>query len=548
VASASRGIDDVSPDRYQTIGVLAVAATLVLLLACLNLANLVLARRAVRQREISIRLSMGATAGRLVRQLLVESAVLAVLGGALGVLLALGANSLLPAGIGRFPPLDSRALLFAAATTAAAGIAIGLMPAVRLVRHDLAAYGEGPRSAGRANFAQLLVVAQVALSMLLLVGAGLFERTVDHLRHVDVGFQTDRLLLVNVSPPLNSYDRARVLRLYARLVDRLTRVPGVARATLSRPAPLSGVVVTTPLVVDRRPRPAEGPYGRAKVRRIHWMMVDPNFFDTWGIPVVAGRAFNAGDAADAPEVVVVNEAAARELFPGDSAIGHRMGDAPGASTDGAIVGVVGDARYDSLRDLTPPTVYVPYAQDMARWGGPQPVTIELRTVDDPMAIAAAVRDAARGVDPNVPVAVSTERGQMALRSAREELFAGACRLAGAVALLLATVGLSGLISYRVVRQRREIGIRIALGAWRDDVVRMVIGDALTLVGIGITIGLVCVAMMGRFVAGLLFDVAPTDLANVLTAVAVMVTLSVTASYLPARRAARVDAMIQLRCE
>jgi hypothetical protein len=277
-------------------------------------------------------------------------------------------------------------------------------------------------------------------------------------------------------------------------------------------------------------------------------MVDPNFFDTWAIPVVAGRAFSSTDVADAPRVVMINETAARELFPGVSAMGHRMSDSPGASGNGTVVGVVGDARYDSLRDPAPPTMYVPYAQEMSRWGGPQPVTIELRTAGNPTAVAAAVRDAAHNVDPDVPVGVSTERQQMALRSAREELFAGACTSAGVMALLLASLGLFALISYRVVRQGREIGIRIALGAWRDDVVRMVIGEALTLVGIGVAIGLVCVTTMGRFVDGVLFDVAPTDVASVLTAVGVMGVLAVAASYLPARRASRVDAMVQLRCE
>jgi predicted permease len=548
VASASRGIDDVSPDRYQTVGILAIVAALVLLLACVNLANLLLARAAVRRRELWIRLSMGATAGRLVRQLLVESALLALLGGALGVLLALRANSLLPAGIGRFPPLDSRALLFAAATTAAAAIAIGVMPAVRLVRQDLAADADERWRSGRARFAQALVVAQVALSIVLLVGAGLFQRTVDHLQHVDVGFESSRLLLVNVSPPLNSYDRTRVLKLYARLIDRLTRVPGVVRATLSRPAPLSGAVVTAPLIVDGHTPSADGRSDRGEARRIRWMMVDPNFFETWDIPVVAGRAFTSTDVADAPQVVIVNEAAARNLFPGDSAIGHRMSDSPGASGTGSVVGVVADARYDSLREPAPPTMYVPYAQEMARWGGPQPVTFALRTAGGPTTVAAAVRDAARNVDPDVPVGVSTEPQQIALRSAREQMFAGAYTSAGAIAVLLATIGLFGLISYRVVRQGREIGIRIALGAWRDDVVRMVIGESLTLVGVGIVIGLVCVVTMGPFVDGLLFDVAPTDAGSVVTAVAVMIVLAVAASYLPARRASRVDAMVQLRCE
>ncbi len=548
VTSARHGIDDVNPDRYQIVGLLAVVVTLVLLLVCVNLANLLLARGAVRRREIQIRLSMGATAGRLVRQLLVESACVALLAGACGVLLASRANDLLPAGIGRFPPVDWRALVFAAVTSAAAVIAIGLIPAVIVVRQDLAGNADRRWRSGRANLARTLVVAQVALSMVLLVGAGLFLRTVDNLQHVDVGFDANRLLLVNVNPPVNTYDRTRILRLYARLLDRLTRVPGVERAALSRPAPLSGPLVTTPLVIDRR-GPAVSPHvDRAAARRVRWMMVDSNFFETWGISVVSGRAFSRSDAADASQVVMINEAAARELFPGDSPIGRRVGPSYEFSSEDEIVGVVTDVSYDSLRDAAPPTVYVPYAQEMARWGGPQPVTIALRTAVDPMTVAAAVREAARNIDPDVPIGISTEQEQIGLRAAREKLFAGACTLCGGIALALASVGLFGLISYSVVRRSKEIGIRLALGAWRTDVVRMVIGDSLALVGVGIGIGAVFVLVCRRFVAALLFNVAPTDPASLAAAVAVMIVLAVLASYLPARRASRVDAMVQLRCE
>jgi hypothetical protein len=278
------------------------------------------------------------------------------------------------------------------------------------------------------------------------------------------------------------------------------------------------------------------------------MMVDPHFFVTWGIPLLAGRAFTLSDAADAPQVVMVNEAAARELFPGDSPIGRRVGSSYESSGEDEIVGVVSDVSYESVRDIAPPTVYVPYAQEMARWGGPHPVTIALRTAADPMTIAAAVRDAARNVDPNVPVGISTERERIGLRSAREKLFAGAYALSGGIALALASIGLFGLISYSVVRRGKEIGIRLALGAWRADVVRMVIGESLALVSVGVAIGVVFVLLVRRVVAGLLFDVVPTDPASMAGAVAVMIVLAVLASYLPARRASRVDTMVQLRCE
>ena len=270
-----------------------------------------------------------------------------------------------------------------------------------------------------------LVVAQVALSMVLLVNAGLLQRTVEHLQHVDVGFEASRLLLVNVSPPLNSYDRTRVLQLYARLVDRLTRVPGVVRATLSRPAPLSGAVVTAPFIVDGRIPPDDGRADRVSLRRIRWMMVDPNFFDTWGIPVVAGRAFTSTDVADAPPVVIVNEAAAREMFPGDSAIGHRMSDSPGASGTGRSSASSAMPDTTAFETRTADDVCAVRAGNgsLGRTAAGDHRTADSRRSDGGRRCCAATPRATS--IPMCPSPCQQSGSRWPVRSAREELFAGA---------------------------------------------------------------------------------------------------------------------------
>lgn len=542
IAPGSRGIYDVPADTYRSITLLSVVVALVLLIVCANVANLLLSRAAARRREISVRLSLGATRGRLIRQLLTESVLLASIGGALGILVAYWGRQLLPGNLAQATPLDWRVLGFVGGLTLATGIVFGMAPAWHSSGLNVgAALKEGRRavSGGRSRLGKSLVVGQVAISLVLLVAAGLFLRTVRNLRHVDMGFDTHNLLLVPVNPGLNRYDQARITRLYSEMLDRLPYVPGAQAATLSTPALLTGSLSRTSLFIQGR----SGPRDR---NSINLMTVAPNFFETMGIPHVAGRAFTAHDDRNAPRVVVINEAAARNYFPRESPLGRRVGSTFEASGDREIVGVVRDAKYNSVRDGASPTMYGSYLQarrlDVT-------TTFELRTAADPTTVVPAVREAIRQIDPDLAILnVSTQTDQIERRFAQEKVFAQAYALFGGLALALAAIGLFGLMSYSVARRTNEIGIRMALGAERGDVVGMVMRESLLLVVVGVAIGTAIAIGAGRFVASLLFDLAPTDPTTMTLAVGLMVAISALAGYLPARTASRVDPMVALREE
>jgi predicted permease len=376
----------------------------------------------------------------------------------------------------------------------------------------------------------------VAISLVLLVGAGLFLRTVQNLRHVDVGFDPQNLVLFRVTPQLNRYDEARTAALYKELLERLAAVPGVRGAAMSQPALLSGSVNSTGIFVHGRTyAPGE------RDNSIHRVVVSPNFFDVMGIPLLAGRGFSDADHDTAPKVVVINDAAARKYFPGENPIGRRFGPSIETTGDLEIVGVLRDVKYNSVRDEVPPTMYVPYRQ--TRFGG---AVFEVRTASAPAGTIGAVREAVRQIDPNLPLQdVSTQIEQVERRFAQERLFAQAYSLFGALALLVAAVGLFGLMSYNVSRRTNEIGIRMALGAQRGDVLRLVMRESMVLVAIGIAIGLGIAVGTSRFVATLLYNLAPTDTASMAVAIAVMAVVSAVAGFIPARRASKVDPMVAL---
>jgi predicted permease len=369
----------------------------------------------------------------------------------------------------------------------------------------------------------------------------LFLRTLDNLQHVDVGFNPQNLLLFRVNPALNRYDAAQMPMLYRGLLDRLAAVPGARGVAMSQPALLSGSVNSTGIFVHGRTYPV----GRRDLDNdINRLVISPNFFDVMQIPVIAGRALTERDDASAPKVVVINEAAARKYFPRQNPVGQHFGSSPESTGDLEIVGVLRDAKYNSVRDPAPPTMYVPYRQ--ARLGS---AVFELRTAALPTAAVGAVREAVRQIDPNLPVTnVSTQLEQIDERFAQERLFAQAYALFGALALVLASIGLFGLMSYSVSRRTNEIGIRMALGARRADVLRLVMRESMSLVAIGVVAGIVIAAVGSRLVATLLFEVPATDLATMSAAIGVMALVAAFAGYLPARRASRVDPMVALRYE
>lgn len=544
VEPGGRGVYDVNTNELRSVVILSVVVGLVLLIVCANVANLLLSRATTRQRELSVRLALGATRQRLIRQLLTESLLLASIGGALGVLVAYWGRQALPGARTEMASLDWRILAFVLLVTGITGIVFGIAPALRGTGTPVnAALKEASRNVmgPRSVLGKSLLIVQVAISLVLLVGAGLFLRTLTNLRHVDVGFNPQNLLLFRVTPQLNRYDETHIATLYREMMERLGTVPGVRGVALSQPALLSGSVSSTSIFVQGRVYPVTREDLDNTINRL---IVSPGFFDVMQIAVLAGRGFTERDDANAPKVVVINQTAARKYFPDRSPIGQRFGTSVETAGQFEIVGVLRDVKYNSVRDAVPPTMYVPYRQ--GRLGN---AVFEVRTAVDPTSVMGGIREAVRQIDPNVPLMdVSTQIEQVERRFAQEKVFAQAYTLFGSLALLLASVGLFGLMSYNVARRTNEIGIRMALGAQRQDVLRLVIGESLVLVAIGVVVGLGVAIAASGLVEKLLFGVPPTDVPAMLLATGLLVLVSALAGYLPARRASRVDPMVALRYE
>ena len=533
---------------------------LVLLIACANVANLLLARAAGRQREIAVRLALGARRRRLVRQLLTESVLLAATGGALGVLLAFWIkDGLMSVGDwgGRFmgaldPRLDLRVLGFTAALSLLTGLLFGLAPALRATKVDLTpALKESARGAGapaRTWLSKSLVVAQVALSLLLLVGAGLFLRTLVNLRRVETGFNTRNLLLFGVDPGLVGYKGERLVALYRQMAERIESLPGVRSVTFSRNPLLShasssrdfylpGAAATA---ADGRPAPAGEVY-------VH--QVRENFLETMEIPLLAGRGLSERDDARSPRVAVVNQTFARKFFGGENPVGRRIAFDPQKPGEVEIVGLARDAKYTSQRAETPPTIYLPWLQELRSAGS---VVFEVRTAGEPGEAVAAIRRAVREVDAGLPLNnVKTQVEQADETLAMERLFAKLLGLFGLLAQVLAAIGLYGVLAWSVSRRTHEIGVRMALGAARGNVLRMVLGQGMRLTLAGVALGLAAAYALGRYLGslgGMLYGVEPTDPLTFGLIALSLSCVALVACYVPARRATKVDPMVALRYE
>src|SRR5262245_14171231 len=502
ISSGARGMYDAPPEDFRTVVILTIVVALLLLIVCANIANLLLSRAAVRMKEISVRLSVGATRRRLVKQLLTESLLLACIGGTLGLVVAAWGKELLPAQTAQ-SPLDWRVLLFTSALTLATGIVFGIAPAMRATRHDVnSGLKEGSRTVvgSRTLLGKWLVVVQVAVSLPLLIGAGLFLRTVQNLRAVNVGFDPQNIVLFRVNARLNRYDPPRISALYQQMVEGLKTVPGIKTASFSSAPLLSGSEADTNLIRQGHTEtPSSG-------NVIDQLTVSPDFFDTMGIPLIVGRNFTRRDDQDSPQVVLINQTAARKFFPNENPIGQRVGTSPEASSRFEIVGVVADAKYNSVRDSAPPTMYFAYFQ--------RPVAataFEVRTAGDPEQMIPKIRETIRQVDPNLPLmAITTQTEQINRRFANEWIFAQAYGLFGGIALLLTAIGLFGLMSYSVARRTNEVGIRMALGAQPLDVLRMIMRESLMMIILGLTFGLAVALAAVRFMETLLFDLSPVD--------------------------------------
>ena len=529
---------------------------LVLLIACANVANLLLVRASGRRKEIAVRLALGASRRRLIRQLLTESVLLATVGGALGVLFAVWIkNGLLVVSDwgGREmaaldPRLDLRVLFFTLGLSFLTGLIFGILPSLRATRLDLTPSlkdtANNSSAITRSWLSKSLVVVQVSVSVLLLISAGLLIRTLRNLQHVETGFNANNLLLFDVDPSMSGYKDERLTKLYEQMFTRLEAVPGVQAVTFSRMALLSFGARSSSMYVAG----VLGPDGKPKESEAKVHEVRENFLQTMEIPLLLGRGLTAQDDARAPQVAVVNQAFVKAHFPNENPIGKRFGFDSDKPDEIEIVGVARDAKYTSQRDPIEPTVYQPWKQSGSITSG----TVELRTTGNPTAYVAGVREAMREVDRNLPVSnVRTQLEQANQTLAMERMFAKLLTLFGGIAQTLAAVGLYGVMAFTVAQRTREIGIRMALGANRGNVLRMVLrqGMALTLVGVAAGLGgAYALTKYLESLTGLLFGVEARDPLTFTVIGTLLVVIALVACFVPARRATKVDPLIALRYE
>jgi predicted permease len=533
--------------------VLMAAVGLVLLIACVNLANLLLARAAGRRKEIAIRLAMGAGRWRLVRQLLTESVMLSLAGGAAGLLLAFWMLDLI---VASRPPLDVpvwidltvdwRVLVFALLASVATGVLFGLVPALQATRTDLVpALKDGAAQTGRrrARLRSGLVVAQVMLSLVLLVAAGLVVRALRHLQTMNPGFDVENGLVMSFDLGLQGYDEARGREFERQLMEHVKSLPGVRAASLTDLFPLSLNYNSTDFYVEGQPpvRGANAPIAMSA-------SVEEDYFTAMGIPVVAGHGFTERDDEQAPRVVVINETLARRFFPGanpaQEAVGKRLSFKGAEGPWMQIVGVAKAGKYWTVGEAPQFFVYSPMRQSYS-----SSVTLMARTQGDPRALISAIRGEAQKLDPNLPlfdVKTFAEHLGVSLFPARvAAMLLGGF---GVLALLLAAMGIYGVVSYAAAQRTREIGIRIALGAQARDVLRLVAGGGMLLVAVGLCLGLVGALLLTRFMESVLYGVSATDPLTFALVVALLAGVALLACLVPARRATRVDPIVALRYE
>lgn len=543
----AQGVTDMRNGYDKPVMVLSLVVALVLMIACVNVANMLLARGTSRQREIGVRLALGAARWRVMRQLMTESLLLGIASGFLGIAVAYFIKDMMlhviPFTISTISPdLNWRVLGFTLVVSVLTSLVFGTAPAFRAMRVQItpALKDTAKSSQGRAGatVGKILVAAQVALSVVLLVGAGLYVRTLVNLYRVDVGFNTKNLLLFRVNPTMSGYKRDQLAGVYQRLTERIQAVPGVKSVTLSRHPLLSlGARTSTTFVPNHAPRDS-------KV-----LLIAPNFLQTMEIPLLAGRQLNEGDNEKAPKVAIVNESFMRAYFDGRNPVGSSFWfgsaqDGPGVE----IVGVAGDAHYTDLRTANPPTIYIPYFQEV-----PVQVNFEVRSATEPQALISAVQAAARDVDANLPLFdIKTQTEQAEESITQEKMFAMLTSCFGFSAVLLSAIGLYGLMSYAVARRTNEIAIRMALGARRGRVLASIVRETLVMVIAGIAAGIPLTLAIGQIarsvVADMLFGLKQNDPATVALAIAGLLVVGAVAAYIPARRAASVDPMVALRYE
>jgi predicted permease len=556
VVEGGRGASTLRGDFSKALQILMALVGLILLIACANVANILLARSAARQRELAVRVAMGAGASRLFRQVLTESVLLATIGAAFSLLLAHWADAALLRLVAGGPNpvpldvhLDSRILAFTLGVAVLSGILFGLTPALRAARIDLSSVLKGTSrsiassgsQAGRVPVGKILVVAQVALSLLLLVVAGLFLRSFQNLAAVQIGYDSDHLLLFGVSPLSSGFKGPRAAQLLKDIIERLDAVPGVRSASLMDNGLFGGGDSNSDIFVEgAKPKAVETPASR-------WDMVGPNFFSTTGIPILYGREIGPQDSGNSQRVGLLNQTAAHYYFGDANPVGSRIRvKTTVGPSDFVVIGVVADSKHGSVREKPQRRFYIPFFNPI---GDASSANVLVRTSGDPATIVSAVRAAVKQMAANLPlIEVQTMNQRVSQSLATDRTMTKLSGVFGPLAMVLVCIGLYGIMSYAVSGRTSEFGIRIALGAQRGSVLWLILRESLLLMLVGVAIGLPLIFGAGKWISSLLFGVKPADPTALALATALMFATGILACYIPARRAMRVNPIVALRYE
>ena len=551
LADGSGGISGLRVIYSKPLHMLMAIVGMVLLIACANVGSLLLSRAASRKAEISLRMALGATRWRIIRQLLTESMLLAVVGGVCGVLLAQWGVYILVSLVARTSPLDTRpdsgVLAFTAAVSIVAGLLFGLIPALQASRANLSsAMKEKTRTQGgfmRVSLSSLMVVMQVGLSMVLLTGAGLFARSLIKLQNEDVGFDRNNVLLLGIDPRLAGYKPNQLATLYQQVVERLSSLPQVRNVSMATYAPMSGTSRTSSIeITGYTKQPDEDLV-------VQDILAGPKYAETLGMPLLRGREIEVRDTVAAPRIAVVNSTFAERYFKDQNPIGRTFtfdDDTDGGATI-EIVGVVGDIKSDDAREKPEATVYRPILQIPEQ--GAFSCTIHIRTLSDPTPLTPQVRQMINQIDDKLPIfGVTTLNEQLRDNLNQERLIAQLVSFFGALALMLACIGLYGVMAHGVARRTSEIGIRMALGARGGNIAWMILRETLYLVLAGLVLGVPAALIGARLISTQLFGLSPTDPLTLIGAAIVLAMVAMLAGYLPARRASRINPLHALRYE
>lgn len=556
VVEGGRGASTLRGDFSKPLKILMAVVGLILLIACANVANILLVRSAGRQKELAVRVAMGAGGWRLIRQLLTESILLALIGAAFGLLLARLADAalvrLVSGGADLIPldvHLDSGVLMFTLCAAVLTGILFGLAPALRAARLDLNPILKGTSrgitgggsQAGRVPVAKILVVAQVALSLVLLVIASQFLRSFKNLASVQIGYDSDHLLNFNVSPLSYGYKRSEINQLFQQMLDRLNALPTIRGTTLMDNGLFGGGDSNSDISVEGSKPATAGPQDS------HWDMVGPNYFSTAGIPILYGREIGPQDSGHGQRVGLVNQTAARYFFGNANPIGKRVAvKTTLGPSDFVVIGVVADSKHGSVREKPQRRFYIPFFNPI---GEVNYANFLVRTSADPALAASTIRAAVKQMAGNLPpVDIQTMNQRISQSLTSDRTITEISGVFGPLAMILVCIGLYGVMSYAVTGRTGEIGIRMALGAQRNNVLWLILRESLLLIVIGVGIGIPAIFGAGRWIASLLFDVKPIDIAALSVAAAILFAAGTLACYFPARRAMRVEPTVALRYE